>query len=399
MDATEVRVVPTSGVNSMMKASKDGKPVLLIGLKEAYQEKPQYQKALRSEYERCKDLDHPHLMKILGFEEVGHYGNCIVMQYEEGRPLSDYYKESHSEDEKRDIVLQIADGLDYLHKNGIVHGALNPTMIYVTKQGDQVRIVNFRQKQADDLLESSATARYVAPEAEDGTVALDGRADIYALGMIMKDLQLGTEYYNIIQRCTGFGRSERYFDIDAFLSDFDHRHSSGGSSRAGRIVLVVALIAVIVAGAVWLVSSQMNNTNEPVQQTSEQAATEMGDSSAQAPDAAVDGAPAESTAEPDQPQNIGQPSATTPQTYTGDQEFLNDLVPQMQKDLDKIYDRALANATTPQEKAAGMAKVRNRVKTYYRGLRGTLKGKSQDAMDAFDQAFASYVNQKNQQAQ
>lgn len=404
MDATEVSVIPTSGVNSMICASRDGQPVLLIGLKEAYQEKTQYQKALKREYDRCKDLDHPHLMKMIAFEEVKPYGNCIVMDFEPARPLADYYKENHSEDENREIILQIADALDYLHKNNIVHGALNPYTIYVTTQGDQVCIINFRQQFADDLLESTRTARYVAPEAEDGTVALDGRADIYALGMIMRDMHFGSDYYNIIQRCTGFGRSERYFDIDAFLGDFDHRHTSSSSSHTGLYALVGALVVVLAGILIWVFAhgSGDNQSQQPAQDGTEQAATDMSDTTnndtqAVPSTAAVDQADAAKTdaTQPDGPQS-GQPEASgEQQTYSGDNAFLNDLLPQMRIDIDKIYTKYLASATTPQAKAAAMKAVRAKVKVYYRGLRGTLKDKNQSQLAAFDQAFADYINQKN----
>lgn len=375
----------------MMRASKDGKPVLLIGLKEAYQEKPQYQKALRTVYDRCHDIDHPHLMKMLGFEAVGSYGNCIVNDFEEARTLADYYKENHSAEEKHDIVLQIAEALAYLHQNNIVHGALNPYMVYVTKNGDQVKIVNFRGRNSDDLLDSSKTSRYVAPEAEDGTVALDGRADIYALGMIMKDLNLGMEYSEVVQRCTGFGRSERYLDVDAFLSDFDHRHSGGGSSVSSRYIIIAAVVLLIIAAVVWFVT----NKDDDSQQPAEPAATEQ-------PAQTVDSLSQQdaSSADAQQPQQQPEQTQSAQQDYTGDMAFMNDLMPQVQKDLDGIYDKQLASATTPEAVAAARKVITQKVKNYYKGVRkARLQGMSQAQKDAFDKAFGEYVAQKNQQLQ
>jgi serine/threonine protein kinase len=390
MDATEVTVIPTSGAYSMMRASKDGKPVLLIGLKEAYQEKPQYQKALRAVYDRCHDLDHPHLMKMTAFEAVGSYGNCIVNDFEDARTLAEYYKEGHSDDEKHDIVLQIAEALAYLHQNNIVHGALNPYMIYVTKNGDQVKIVNFRGRNADDLLASSKTARYVAPEAEDGTVALDGRADIYALGMIMKDLGLTLENAEVIQRCTGFGRSERYLDVDAFLSDFEHRRSTGGTSISSTYIIIAAVVLLIIAAVVWFVSKKSESSQEPAQPAPTEQTSQSVDSLSQQDNSAD--AAAQPQQAPDQTQSQ--------QTYSGDMAFMNDLMPQVQKDIDGIYDKLTATATTPEAVVAAKKVITQKVKTYYKGVcKARLQGMSQAQRDAFDKAFGDYVSQKNQQLQ
>ena len=72
---------------------------------------------------------------------------------------------------------------------------------------------------------------------------------------------------------------------------------------------------------------------------------------------------------------------------TGDNAFLNDLVPQMHTDLDKIYNSGADPAT-----------IHAKVAAYYKGLRRVLKkqGKTSTQLDAFDKAFAEYTQQKNQ---
>ena len=56
----------------------------------------------------------------------------------------------------------------------------------------------------------------------------------------------------------------------------------------------------------------------------------------------------------------------------------------MHIDIDKLY-----------AKGGDSQAIRRRVVTYYKGLRGTLKGLSQTQYDAFDKAFADYVTTKN----
>ena len=71
-------------------------------------------------------------------------------------------------------------------------------------------------------------------------------------------------------------------------------------------------------------------------------------------------------------------------TNTSELAFLDKLVPQMHIDIDNIYASGSENAV-----------IDKRVKTYYKGLRGTLKGLNDNQFSAFDKAFADYVQQKN----
>ena len=50
----------TASINSLSVGSDAGKPVLLVGLKEGYRDKPQYVRSLKREFSQCKDFDHPH---------------------------------------------------------------------------------------------------------------------------------------------------------------------------------------------------------------------------------------------------------------------------------------------------------------------------------------------------
>ncbi|MGI6232045.1 MAG: protein kinase domain-containing protein [Prevotella sp.] len=399
MNITEAKVIPTSSVNSMIQATANGKPVLLIGLKEAYREKTQYQKALKRQFEKYHEMDSPYLMKMTALEDIENYGTCIVLEREPGRTLDKYLQETHSDDEKKAIILQIAEGLNYLHHNGVVHGMLYPGLVYITTQGDQVRIINFREHFTDALMESSNVARYIAPEAEDGTVALDARADIYALGQIMKDMRLPMEYSGIIQRSTGFGRSERYLDIDAFLADFDHRHSSSGSTSPKKAALLslVVLLLVGVCVAIWLMKSNTDSNETSQAQTEQTAAdsTNEGSTSTDANDAttSTEAANTQSAAANGSAETNGSAAGQ----YTGDLAFLNDLVPQMHKDLDKIFAPLAQSDLTPQAKADVMKAVNKKLKTYYKGLRRSLGPLSDAKSAAFDKEFSSYVNQKKQQ--
>ncbi len=223
MTVTDMQEIKTASIQKLTTGKDGGQDVLLVSLKEAYQSKPQYQRALKKEFDRCKDFDHQHLVKYLAMKDVEGLGTCIEMEWEDSRSLLEYLDEGHSEDEKKRVVGQIASALEYLHENGMVHGALDPTFIFITKKTDEVKVLNLRLRYADTMSMPNSSLRFIAPEAKDGTVTLDARADVYSLGMIVKTMNLGTEYDQVVNGSCSFGRSERYASIEDFMEAFDRR--------------------------------------------------------------------------------------------------------------------------------------------------------------------------------
>lgn len=70
---TESKEIKTTGINMMLTGTDGGRQVLLVGLKAAYQDKPQYLKALKREYDNCHDIDHPNIVKYIEEKDVDGY--------------------------------------------------------------------------------------------------------------------------------------------------------------------------------------------------------------------------------------------------------------------------------------------------------------------------------------
>lgn len=392
MNITIEKEITTAGVNTLQEATLDGKPVLLIGLKATYREKPQYERDLRRQYERCKEFDYQYLMKMTALEEIDGQGPCIVLEREAGRTLDAYIKEGHTEEEYHSVAVQLAEALDYIHRNGAVHGMVCPQMIYITQQGDQVRLVPFRLYLTDALMESRAVSRYVAPEAEDGTVALDARADIFALGQILKDMQLTLPYSNVISCATSFARSERYIDVESFLADFDHRRSVSKGSPRSMIYVLAAIVVCLVIGAVIIFMKSRSEGSAP----SGEPATEMADSTQQSDTLT------QQSAAPQPVDTASQmPTANTVQGVQDQPDFLTSLVPQMHVDIDKIFQPLTVQGLSPDAKAAVVKQVNTRLTRYYKGLMRSIRNShgalSTEDQAAFDKAYLDYVNAKKAQ--
>lgn len=388
MTVTDMQEIKTASIQKLTTGKDGGQDVLLVSLKEAYQSKPQYQRALKKEFDRCKDFDHQHLVKYLAMKDVEGLGTCIEMEWEDSRSLLEYLDEGHSEDEKKRVVTQIAAALEYLHENGMVHGALDPAFIFITKKTDEVKVLNLRLRYADTMSMPNSSLRFIAPEAKDGTVTLDARADVYSLGMIVKTMNLGTEYDQVVNGSCSFGRSERYASIEDFMEAFEHhrysRKSETTSSPVNRKMIgLVAAIAVLVVIAVVLLFSRGGQSDQQAANTdSTEVASNDQSHNADTTNNSVSGSVAPSADSTSDAQQTA--AAQTPQ-YTGDLVFLNNLVPQMHIDIDKIY----ASSSDPDQ-------IHKKVAIYYKGLRKTLGSLNEQQFAAFDKAFSDYIKSKQQ---
>lgn len=378
----------TSSINLITIGKDGGKDVLMIGLKEAYRAKPNYQRYMRQEFERGKDLDSNDIFKYIAIKDDPDKGPVVETEWEDSRSLADWLKEGHSSDEKRRVFRQVANAISYMHSKGIVHGGLNASNIFITKKGEDVKLLTFKLRYTDILKQPQETLKYVAPEAKDGTVGLDVRADIYSLGMMLKDMGFNAEYHNVIEKCCRFGRNERFEDVAQLMDAVDKRRynrpadeltdAQPSISSNKKMAIIIAVIVVLVCVAVALLVAQ--NGSDQSQQEPQQ--TEQNDSITTRDTSDQDSTNSE------QPQTT-QPSDSDQQVQQNqdDNAFLNDLVPQMHTDLDKIYDSGADPAT-----------IHAKVNAYYKGLRRVLKkqGKTSAQLDAFDKAFAEYTSQKNQ---
>ena len=380
----------TSSINLITIGKDGGKDVLMIGLKEAYRAKPNYQRYMRQEFERGKDLDSNDIFKYIAIKDDPDKGPVVETEWEDSRSLADWLKEGHSDDEKRRVFRQVANAISYMHSKGIVHGGLNASNIFITKKGEDVKLLTFKLRYTDILKQPQETLKYVAPEAKDGTVGLDVRADIYSLGMLLKDMGFNAEYHNVIEKCCRFGRNERFEDVAQLMDAVDKRRynrpadeltdAQPSISSNKKMAIIIAVIVVLVCVAVALLVAQ--NGSDQSQQEPQQ--TEQNDSITTRDTRDQDSTNSEQT-------QTTQPSdSTQDQQAAQDQDdnaFLNELVPQMHTDLDKIYDSGADPAT-----------IHAKVSAYYKGLRRVLKkqGKTSAQLDAFDKAFAEYTSQKNQ---
>lgn len=150
-------------------------------------------------------LQHHHTIRVtdFGVSDDGH--PYLVMEYLEGRPLDDVLRDEAPLAPLRAIRIatQVCQSLDEAHSRGLVHRDLKPPNIYLARihrDDEHVKVLDFGiakfvagEPGAESLTQSGmviGSPRYISPEQAQ-SLPLDGRADLYALGIVLHEMLVG----------------------------------------------------------------------------------------------------------------------------------------------------------------------------------------------------------------
>jgi serine/threonine protein kinase len=254
-------------------------------------------------------LNHPNIVTIYDVIRESDL-TFIVMQYVDGQTLQSMIESGRpfSPQEVVGILKPVAEALDYAHENGIVHRDIKPANILIDKSGKpflaDFGVARMEASTVTGTGTTIGTLSYMSPEQVMGKT-VDGRADFFALGVILYELlagrkpfagdnlstivykivheepQLITEtnqdlppgYEAVIRRALAKKPEDRYQtgremvrdledpeNLSAASRDYELRSGASGETRAGlkRVpVLAAGLLAVaVVVGGIYLLSSR-----------------------------------------------------------------------------------------------------------------------------------------------
>lgn len=156
-------------------------------------------------------LDHENIIRVFDVSEDrgSHY---IVMEFFPGKDLKQLILEmgKFSVQQALAIGYQVADALSYAHAQGIVHRDIKPGNIMVDRRG-RVKIADFGIAAATDEISVTATGNiigtpeYMSPEQARGE-HLDGRSDLYSVGMVLYEMLSGKTVFDGISRMAIVGK-------------------------------------------------------------------------------------------------------------------------------------------------------------------------------------------------
>jgi eukaryotic-like serine/threonine-protein kinase len=186
------------GMAQVYKARDDilSRVVAVKILREQYAGDPGFVARFRREAQAAANLAHPNIVNVYDVGQDGDF-HYIVMEYIPGASLKELITSAAPLPNNKaiNIGIQILSGLEYAHRNGLIHRDIKPQNVLISPDG-AVKVTDFGiAKSVSDLGLTEAglalgTAHYFSPEQAKGE-RVTPASDIYAVGVTMYEMLTG----------------------------------------------------------------------------------------------------------------------------------------------------------------------------------------------------------------
>lgn len=238
----EIKECPSNGFSMLLRAKRDGQWWMLKGLKPEYRHDFVYQELLHKEYNILNSVKSHYVVNACGMENVDGYGEFIVMEWVDGLTLRQWLILNHSRKEKRRVFSLLLDAVEFVHQRQVVHRDLKPENIMVTRNGQNVKLIDFGLADTDSYAvfkQPAGSEGFIAPEQSNGSVP-DSRNDLYSLGCILQLMDISWIYRRVIACC--------HAPIDKRFEDVASMRNALRSVRHKLHVACVLFLLIFVSG-------------------------------------------------------------------------------------------------------------------------------------------------------
>jgi serine/threonine protein kinase len=176
-----------------------GKLVAIKILPKALASETEFRQRFTREAQVVSQLEHPNIVRIFdsGEQDGQHY---MVMEYLTGNDLNQLIKNNGrlSLAQALPLIQQIASALDYAHMQGFVHRDIKPSNVLLDSDSTRAVLTDFgiaKVNNAHTVMTVTGymlgTFDFIAPEQIQEASNVDGKADIYALGVMVYQMLTG----------------------------------------------------------------------------------------------------------------------------------------------------------------------------------------------------------------
>jgi tRNA A-37 threonylcarbamoyl transferase component Bud32 len=196
-----LKLIGRGGMAEVYSAtSPERKPVAIKVLRATLASDEQFRKRFVREADIVSGIEHPNIVRVMDFgDENGAY--YIVMELLSGPDLNNLLRQEKqiSLPQTVNLLRGVADALDYAHQLGLVHRDIKPSNVMLDSSTIPPRAVltDFGIAKISDAHTKITTTGmlgtfdYIAPEQIQASAEVDGRADVYALGVMTYQLLTG----------------------------------------------------------------------------------------------------------------------------------------------------------------------------------------------------------------
>lgn len=135
-------------------ATRYGRRFLLKALTPDAARLSDYRLQQQKEFQLGVSLVHPYIAATYSLESVEDQGTCIVQEWIDGVTLGEWLQAKPSRAAKRRVLDQLLDALAYLHSHQLVHRDLKADNILITRNGENVKLIDFGLSEIDSSVAS-----------------------------------------------------------------------------------------------------------------------------------------------------------------------------------------------------------------------------------------------------
>jgi serine/threonine protein kinase len=207
-----LRLIGDGGMGSVYEARHEvlGTSVALKFLHPELSRREGLVKRFLQEAKVSAQIQSPHVVRVTDVDQSATGQAFIVLEYLEGKTLQTLYEDLYREGRRLsyadalEYAMQMLEGVEAAHRTGIVHRDLKPDNVMITKgaKGSQIlKLLDFgiaKLKVTGELDRGltrpgviMGTPEYMAPEQAYSADAVDARADIFSLGVMIFEMLAG----------------------------------------------------------------------------------------------------------------------------------------------------------------------------------------------------------------
>ncbi len=201
---------------------------------------PEFRNLFDQEYTNLRQLSHENIVAARNHGSDAQ-GPWYSMEYIDGQSLSEIIRTNaiQSTADKVEILIQILNGLQYVHRNGVIHRDLKPDNIMIANRNRNVKIIDFGLAISDSYaqkLQLAGSKKYMSPEQKINSSTIDLQSDIYSFGLVMVEFLTGTfstvalgisdqQLRAVADKCLSLSKMGRYRNCGEIISDLNIKKS------------------------------------------------------------------------------------------------------------------------------------------------------------------------------
>ena len=212
----------------------------------------------------------------------------LIMEYVPGITVTDHLRDHgpYELNEAARIIIRVAVALEHAHSKGIIHRDIKPSNIMI-RRNNVVKVTDFgiaKSSEGSDITRvrfTPGTQNYMSPEQARGMRDIDGRSDIYSLGVVFYQMVTGKippypvpsrlpvvppRYERIILKCLAEDPSERYQTAKELVAALDEakeaakrpkksKTTDGPPKKKTPLLIMASVVVLVVALSIWQFNS------------------------------------------------------------------------------------------------------------------------------------------------